>query len=271
MAIFYDLTSRGLEISTSHCLADDDIVQTATCVIQSLLLIILIHILLTLAVLLIDTIIQRLGPLFLSLVLDTCVGLEARCDDLNLTWIAWLLNIFSKIFTTADDRKQQKELIKEKKSVLSKYDAHERRYDYLVQTLHHLETQAALEILTVAQIQATCNLAFELSAFRYAVTDTVSEFRRLGFHRRNGAWIRADRRADDPIRRTAGLCMRLGGCCAYDCGCCHNVRDVVSLGGTMLWHCTDQCRCCDRRQQKMVWSNIEREKSARFDSVSRWE
>jgi hypothetical protein len=156
------------------------------------------------AVIIIDKTIQLVTPSFLNLVVHVFGKLETYCDRLNWKWLAWLLNIVAKIFATKEDRRQQKELIKEKEIVMYENESHQQRYDYLIETLGSLEKQAKNRILTAEQIQTTCDLDFELSLLPFAAADTAQKFQQLGIHRRDGAWIRADRRTNSPILRTAG-------------------------------------------------------------------
>ena len=172
------------------------------------------------AVLIIDKTIQLVTPSFLNLVVCVFGKLEPYCDYLNWKWLAWLLNIVAKISTTEEDRRQQKELIKEKEIVMYENESHQQRYDYLIKTLGSLEKQAENQILTAEQIQTTCDLDFKLSLLPFVAADTAHKFQELEIHRRDGAWIRADRRTNNPILRTAGRCKRLGVCCAFDCSCC---------------------------------------------------
>jgi hypothetical protein len=191
------------------------------------------------AVILIDKTIQLVTPSFLNLVVHVFGKLETYCDYLNWKWLAWLLNILAKISTTEEDRRQQKELIKEKEIVMYENELHQQRYEYLIETLGSLEKQAENQTLTAEQIQTTCDLDVELSLLPYAAADTTHKFQQLEIHRRDGAWIRADRRTSSPILRTAGRCKRLGGCCTFDCGCCHKVRSISFIGGPFS-HCTSE-------------------------------
>ena len=136
---------------------------------------------------------------------------------------------------------------------------HQQRYDYLIETLGSLEKQAEKQTLTAEQIQTTCDLDFQLSLLPYVAADTTRKFQQLEIHRRDGAWIRADRRTNSPDLRTAGQCKRLGGCCAFDCGWCHKVRSVSFIGGSSS-HCTSGCRCCIRREGKSIGSQHGGEK-----------
>ncbi|KAJ5306019.1 hypothetical protein PENANT_c047G10697 [Penicillium antarcticum] len=198
MATFNDLTSYGLGISPRECIGDDEVVQSTSCIIWSVVLLFAIQfVLLHVAVVIVDRFIQLFTPRLLTLVICVCAELEDDCDDLNLTWLAWLLNIVAKISTTEDDRQQQKELIKEQERVLYKDELRQHKYDYLVHTLGHLETQAANETLTADQVQTTCDLDFELSVLSFAAANTADQFRQLEIHRRDGAWIRADRRSNN--------------------------------------------------------------------------
>jgi hypothetical protein len=217
------------------------------------------------AVILIDKTIQLVTPSFLNLVVHVFGKLETYCDYLNWKWLAWLLNILAKISTTEEDRRQQKELIKEKEIVMYENELHQERYEYLIETLGSLEKQAENQTLTAEQIQTTCDLDVELSLLPYAAADTTHKFQQLEIHRRDGAWIRADRRTSSPILRTAGRYKRLGGCCTFDCGCCHKVRSVSFIGGS-LSHCTSECGCCILQEGKCIGSNIE-ERRALSDPV----
>lgn len=42
-------------------------------------------------------------------------------------------------------------------------------------------------------------------------------------------------------------CKALGGCCAYDCGCCYKERVSVRMPGLFM-HCRDLCDCCKKRK-----------------------
>jgi hypothetical protein len=113
-------------------------------------------------------------------------------------WLAWLVNLIAKICTTKD-RKRQKELIKHIDTLMSKIESHGQHYNYLIETLGRLEQQAKNEVLTAEQIQMTCNLDFEVSDLPNVAAQTIISLRLIGHRHRNGAWIRAFRRASNRL------------------------------------------------------------------------
>lgn len=51
---------------------------------------------------------------------------------------------------------------------------------------------------------------------------------------------------------TQRACKALGGCCAYDCGCCYRDRGSFRRPGVVLMHCTRECGCCLQRRGRDI-------------------
>jgi hypothetical protein len=84
MARFYDLTSGGLVISPRVCIVDNKAVETTSCIIWTVLLILTVQLtILHVAVIVADKVTQLLTPCFLRLALHICAGLEECCDTQN--------------------------------------------------------------------------------------------------------------------------------------------------------------------------------------------
>ncbi|KAF3396757.1 hypothetical protein DPV78_007405, partial [Talaromyces pinophilus] len=61
---------------------------------------------------------------------------------------------------------------------------------------------------------------------------------------------------------TRSACKVLGGCCAYDCGCCYQDRGSSRMPGVLM-HCMIKCCCWWRRRRERAcdW-NVEKYKNA---------
>lgn len=63
-----------------------------------------------------------------------------------------------------------------------------------------------------------------------------------------GAWIR---QFDTPVpeivyAQRKSYCKARGGCCNYDCGCCH--KPLNNPRSPKKYHCSEECPCCIRRR-----------------------
>ncbi|RWQ92785.1 hypothetical protein C8Q69DRAFT_92116 [Paecilomyces variotii] len=50
-------------------------------------------------------------------------------------------------------------------------------------------------------------------------------------------------------------CKAIGGCCAYDCGCCYRERESSRKPGLFM-HCREGCICCQRRRNQRDTTEI---------------
>lgn len=85
-----------------------------------------------------------------------------------------------------------------------------------------------------------------------ALTDwsAINEKRRQQWQMRpSGAWVREEFRKTPREIYEDGkqTCKRVGGCCAYSCGCCE--KSGHSLLGLQFAHCSEWCGCCCERRE----------------------
>lgn len=95
-----------------------------------------------------------------------------------------------------------------------------------------------------------------LSQYNTVWWGNTHDYYQLLFHKRKGYYIRQlDLFRNGHLSFTEEeiqpACKALGGCCAYDCGCCYRDRGS-SKKPSVLMHCMRECGCCLRRRGRDV-------------------
>lgn len=78
------------------------------------------------------------------------------------------------------------------------------------------------------------------------------KYYQLLFHKPKGCYIRQldlfrNAHLSDSEEKVQSACKAVGGCCAYDCGCCYRDRGSHRRPGVLM-HCVRECGCCLRRR-----------------------